>query len=582
MLKTAAKNKPSLFLVYILRVLVVNVQTFASLYLSKLIIDEIVGARVLESIIFYAVLTIGINAVSYLVMNICDSFKTMYQEWFDEYFQREIAEESLTMDYEHTEDPEMLDRLNKAKEGMSWYSGGVVGILNCVQLIVENAIKLMGVVWIIATGCIWLLPVQIIALVIISFFNAKSNKIENKFYMRMAKINRVFGYYFFELSDFRFGKDIRLYKSKKMLLDKANSENDKLLENQREMANAQLKMNEGITVVNTVRDAISYFYIGYLAITKTISIGDFSLYNGSGSIFFWSLDGIISNLQEVVKRCNYAYSFIDFIKRPAAMEKGTEGIVDGDHEIEFRNVSFKYPRTEKYVLKNLSLKIKSGEHLSIVGLNGAGKTTFIKLLCRLYDVNDGEILIDGRNIKRYSDEEYRKLFSVVFQDFEIFAFPLCENIVLKNGEAATADNEKLTKAIRLTGLEEDVKKLENGVNTIISKSYDEKGTDLSGGQRQKVAISRALYKNAPIVILDEPTAALDPVAEYEIYNHFNSLVGGKTAIYISHRLSSCKFCDKIAVFAGDTVAEYGTHSELVKKEGGIYAEMFAAQAQYYA
>lgn len=195
----------------------------------------------------------------------------------------------------------------------------------------------------------------------------------------------------------------------------------------------------------------------------------------------------------------------------------------------------------------------------------------------MYDVTDGEILIDNINIKDYSDSEYRKLFSVVFQDFELFAFSLKENIILDEQE----DEEKLIKTLKMAGLYEDAMKLENKLDTTIFKSYDENGTELSGGQQQKTAICRALYRDSPIVILDEPTAALDPVAEYEIYKHFNELVGGKTAIYISHRLSSCKFCDEIAVFADDTIKEYGTHEELVKIESGIYSEMYNAQAKYY-
>ena len=286
---------------------------------------------------------------------------------------------------------------------------------------------------------------------------------------------------------------------------------------------------------------------------------------------------MVQGIQGITKRCNYAADFLKFLDYPAAMPKGTRETKQGEHVIEFCNVSFKYPRSENYVLKNINLTIRSGEHLSIVGLNGAGKTTFIKLLCRLYDVTEGEIKIDGINIKEYSDEEYRKLFAVVFQDFKLFAFSLKENITL--GEAE--DEAKIEEVLKLSGLYEDAMKLEHGLDTTLYKSFDEQGTELSGGQQQKVAISRALYRNAPIVILDEPTAALDPVAEYEIYKKFDTLVGGKTAIYISHRLSSCKFCDHIAVFAEDTIKEYGTHETLVNKENGIYAEMFAAQAQYY-
>ena len=299
----------------------------------------------------------------------------------------------------------------------------------------------------------------------------------------------------------------------------------------------------------------------------------------AASVLYQSLFALTSGLQRVTNSCNYAHRYLEYLEYPAALEKGSRSVAPGEHTIEFADVSFRYPRAENFVLRHINLTIKSGEHLSIVGLNGAGKTTLVKLLCRLYDVTEGEILIDGVNIKEYSEEEYRRLFAVVFQDFELFAFSLKENVAL--AESESADMERITEILKLTGLSEDVEKLPEGMDTMIFKSYDEHGTELSGGQQQKTAIARALYRDAPIVILDEPTAALDPIAEYEIYRQFETLVGGKTAIYISHRLSSCRFCDRIAVFADDTIKEYGTHDELVGVEGGIYAEMFHEQAKYY-
>ena len=222
---------------------------------------------------------------------------------------------------------------------------------------------------------------------------------------------------------------------------------------------------------------------------------------------------------------------------------------------------------------------RSGEHLSVVGLNGAGKTTFVKLLCRLYDPTDGEILLDGVNIKEYDYSEYMNIFSPVFQDFRLFAFSIKENIVLGN---LNDDKDKVDGIIDQVGLKDKVDSLEKGSDTMLFKSFDENGIEPSGGEQQKMAIARALYKKAPVVILDEPTAALDPVAEYDIYRNFDTLVGGKTAIYISHRLSSCKFCDRIAVFSEGKIKEYGTHEELVKIDGGVYSEMFRAQARYYS
>lgn len=584
MLKTVRREKPSIFFIYLLKFAAEFVPTMFAIILPKFLIDElvlIIGGEPAEShlpkIILYAGLIIGIALLANMLQNLANQLIDVQREWFNQYFETELSRHTMTMDFEHTEDPEALDKLAKAKDGMSWYSGGVVGVLDQMYNIVKNIAVLCGVTVLIIITCPWLIPVQLISLVLITIFNAKNNKIEAENFLKLSKMNRVWGYVFYQLSDFRYGKDIRLYDSADMMCEKADSFSDEQADVWKGQQREMRPNNMWINVVNALRDGMSYFYIGFLAVTKAITIGDFQMCINSASNLYWSLYHIVSSVQELHKRCSYAHRYLEFTAYPAAMVKGSKSVKKGEHTIEFSHVSFKYPRTENYVLRDINITIKSGEHLSVVGLNGAGKTTFIKLLCRLYDVTEGEILVDGVNIKEYSEEEYRRLFAVVFQDFQLFAFSLRENIAL----ADSPDDEQINEVLKLSGFYDDAQKLEHGLDTTLFKSFDEKGTELSGGQQQKTAISRALYRNAPVVILDEPTAALDPVAEYEIYRQFNSLVGGRTAIYISHRLSSCKFCDRIAVFADDTIKEYGTHDELAEKQGGIYAQMFAAQAQYY-
>ncbi len=584
MLKTVRREKPSFFFIYMLKFAAEFVPTMFEIILPKYLIDELVLIMVgepaeshLPKIILYAGLIIGIALLANMLQNLANQLIDVQREWFNQYFETELSRHTMAMDFEHTEDPEALDKLAKAKDGISWYSGGVVGVLDQMYNIIKNIAVLCGVTVLIIITCPWLIPVQLISLVLITILNAKNNKIEAEGFMQLSKMNRIWGYVFYQLSDFRYGKDIRLYDSADMMCEKA----DKLSEQQVDCWKGQQRKmrpnNMKINAVNALRDGMSYFYIGFLAVTKAITIGDFQMCVNSASNLYWSLYNIVSSVQELHKRCGYAHRYLEFIAYPAAMVKGSRSVKKGEHTIEFSHVSFKYPRLENYVLRDINITIKSGEHLSVVGLNGAGKTTFIKLLCRLYDVTEGEILVDGVNIKEYSEEEYRRLFAVVFQDFQLFAFSLRENIAL----ADSPDDEQINEVLKLSGFYDDAQKLEHGLDTTLFKSFDEKGTELSGGQQQKTAISRALYRNAPVVILDEPTAALDPVAEYEIYRQFNSLVGGRTAIYISHRLSSCKFCDRIAVFADDTIKEYGTHDELAEKQGGIYAQMFSAQAQHY-
>ena len=584
MVSVAWKERPSLFVVYAILFVAQLIQKVQLVILPRFLIDElmlIVGGapanQHLQNVVLYVALICGSNLLANVMSNVAFQWRSVLEEWFNEYFEVLLAEHTMQMDFEHTEDPDALDQLNRAKEGISWYSGGVVGVLNSVYALIGNITVLLGVSAIILITCPLLLPVQILGLVLISMFNAKNNKIEIESYKDLAGINRIFGYFLFQLADFSYGKEIRLYDSAEMMLQKTDVESRKMAGVWTTMAEKQCKNAWGMDVVNAARDGISYFYIGLLALLKKITVGDFSMCITSASELYRGMLGVVQGCQDIAKRCVYAHQFIKLLEYPVALEKGDKKVTGEKHVIEFSHVSFKYPRSEQYVLKDINLKITSGEHLSVVGLNGAGKTTFIKLLCRLYDVTEGEILIDGINIKEYSEEEYRKLFAVVFQDFQLFAFSLRDNIALSD----TARENEVNRVLELSGFYEDAQKLPQGLDTMLYKSFDEKGTELSGGQQQKTAIARALYKNAPIVILDEPTAALDPVAEYDIYRSFDTLVGGKTAIYISHRLSSCKFCDKIAVFAENTIKEYGTHDELVDKKNGIYAELFAAQAQYY-
>ena len=262
------------------------------------------------------------------------------------------------------------------------------------------------------------------------------------------------------------------------------------------------------------------------------------------------------------------------------MYQGTlpvEKRTDNEYEIEFKNVSFKYPGSENYALKNFNLKFNIGQRMAVVGMNGSGKTTMIKLLCRLYDPTEGEITLNGFNIKNYNYDEYMSIFSVVFQDFKLFSFTLGQNVAA----SVDVDEQKAEECLSTAGLAERLRNMAKGMETPLYKDFEEDGVEISGGEAQKIALARALYKDAPFIVLDEPTAALDPVAEFEIYSKFNEIVGGKTAIYISHRLSSCRFCDDIAVFHEGELIQRGSHDTLIADGGGKYHELWIAQAQYY-
>ena len=268
-----------------------------------------------------------------------------------------------------------------------------------------------------------------------------------------------------------------------------------------------------------------------------------------------------------------------FLEIDDGTEEGTiELPKTNTYEFKFENVSFRYPKAEKYALKNLNITLTAGKRLAVVGLNGAGKSTFIKLLLRLYEPTEGRILLNGVDIRSYSRADYYSIFSAVFQDVNIFAYPLSENVSMDTPE--NTDRKKAEQSLRDAGLGEKLDSLSKGVDTELLKVIYDDGIDLSGGEKQKLALARALYKDAPVVVLDEPTAALDALAEAALYENFDKLIGGKTAVYISHRLSSTGFCDAVAMFKDGEMIEYGTHESLLK-EGGAYAEMFHVQAQYY-
>lgn len=333
----------------------------------------------------------------------------------------------------------------------------------------------------------------------------------------------------------------------------------------------------GITVLIT---GSVYVFTCLKAWAGAFDVGSITQYVGAatamaGSIF--ELTGLFGMIKTNTGYLDTTFKFLDI---PNAMYRGsltTEKRSDRQYEVEFRNVSFKYPGAENWALKNVSMKFKVGKRLAIVGENGSGKTTFIKLLCRLYDPQEGQILLNGIDIRKYNYRDYMDVFSIVFQDFQLISQPLGSNVA----GSASYDEAKTRQALIDAGFGDRLETMSDGLNTYLYKDFTENGVEVSGGEAQKIAIARALYKDAPFIILDEPTAALDPIAEAEIYSKFNDIAGDKTAIYISHRLSSCKFCDEIAVFHEGSVIQQGTHDELVADENGKYHELWNAQAQYY-
>ena len=394
--------------------------------------------------------------------------------------------------------------------------------------------------------------------------------------------NRVFGYFSSASSNRARMADMRFYKQQ-AIAEYYLEKNDTFSMKSTFAQYAKGPMGLLIALsscVSAFLTGLIYLLVCIKAWAGAFGLGTATQYIGSVTSFF----GGFSELMKCIGVMRINSSFLDtvfeLLDTPNTMYQGsltTEKRSDIQYDVEFRDVSFKYPGSEAYALRHVNMKFKVGSRLAVVGMNGSGKTTFIKLLCRLYDPTEGEILLNGINIRKYRYDDYMKIFSVVFQDFQLLALPLGQNVAASQ----TYDAARVLDCLNKAGFGEKLAKMPHGLDTYLYKSVDTEGVDVSGGEAQKIAIARALYKDSPFIILDEPTAALDPIAEAEIYSKFDEIAGDKTAVYISHRLSSCKFCDEIAVFDSGSVIQQGTHSDLLADESGKYFELWNAQAQYY-
>lgn len=577
------RQKPVYFVYMFFRILFECLVPFINIFLPKYLLDELIGGRNIHKILFLMAAIVFLNFLGKNLFAVTETGMKKIEDWFSQYFGSMIASQGMSLDFARLEDPQTLNQAKKAEEGMTWYSGGLNGLSFCFVYLISCVIVTVGSLSIIASVSWVLMLVVIVTVTLNTFLVSKMNNLQIKQFSESAPLKRAFSYISQELCDARYGKDIRMYGADRML-DQLGSDTlqDYCLSFQRLHDESQ-KYGIADAFVSVAKNIGIYVCIAFLAWNMKITLGSFYMLLNAANTFRDNLGYTLSAMMWLSQKANFMNEYKKFMEYENVMESGTKEVcLDKSPKIKFKDVYFKYPHSENYILEGVSITIEPGEHLSLVGVNGAGKTTFIKLLCRFYDVTGGEILINDVNIKEYGREEYRKLLAVVFQDFKLFDAVIAENIQFGDWEKKDyrPDNaDLLEKAAQESGLSEMLEHRE-GLDTRIYRHFDENGIMPSGGEEQKIAIARALYKDAPLVILDEPTAALDPMAEYEVYSHFDTLMGGRTAIYISHRLSSCRFCDKIAVMDGGIVAEYGTHAELLEADG-LYARMFGAQAQYY-
>lgn len=574
---------------------VTAVMPFVNIWFTAKIIDLLGAGAEMKKLALYIGLAVGINALLFFTNYFLGDMYFMYRSLMYNKELQTITQKLFKAEYQKLENSDFKELIHKHSEAQDRVFSSFVQFSWMMRDFISGALTLLISVIMIfpllkigfkTTGNTYFeKPVFLLTIfaaiavmaVIILVVATQMNKAWFKASDEYSKLDRIFYYFLNMFSDYNTGKEIRLYKEQELIEHTAT---DKLLtEGEKILKKASLhtaKSSSFVAVLGALVGFGIYLFIGVKGLYGLFGIGSLVLYCGA---FMQIINGIMKmavtfgKTAEMAPLVNY---YIEIVNTKDDMTYGTKEFDDSKFEIEFKNVSFKYPASDTYALKNVNLKIKNGEHLAVVGRNGSGKTTFIKLMCRLYDVTDGEILINGVNIKDYTKESITKLYSVVFQDFKIFSIPLKDNICTNE----KYDGNRLYACLDNSNIASRVERLPKKENTYLYKDIDKNGVEISGGEAQKLALARALYKNSPVVILDEPTAALDPVAENEIYTRFNSFVQGKTAIYISHRLSSCVFCTRIAVFDKAHLVETGTHQELLNA-GGKYSELWNAQAKYY-
>lgn len=586
-IKNAVKLSKALLPSSIVLILITAISPFVNILFPKYIIDELVGAQRIHIIIYLISAAISLNLLFGVVNTALKNYLQMVNEKIYMEFNIMIGKKAMEMDYEYVEDPEILDLKTKAAEGFNYY-GGVWGLSNEAIRIVSGLITLSGLFYIILQVN-FLVMLALLAIVAIStYYSDRLQKVVYSFWDRLRTYNRKYRYINSIMLDIKYGKDIRLYDMSEMILEKNRGYVNETYAAYKKQTDLEYKSMMGKGVVGQIQMLIVYAYLTYKVFVEYMGLGSFTMFASAANSFVNTMTELTNGIISIRRACQYTRSFMDFLLLPDIKKRGNlQAKQEAAYELEFKNVSFKYPKTEHMVLKNINLKIKSNEKLSVVGLNGAGKTTLIKLMIRLYDPTEGNILLNGTDIKELDYEEYLKLFSVVFQDFYLLAASIKENIVLDDfckralGTSTDSDESAVMESIIKAGLGSKINKLDQGIDTELYRVFHKDGIELSGGEAQKLALARAVYKNAPIIVLDEPTAALDPVAEYEIYRHFDELIENKTTIYVSHRMSSCRFCDAVAVFNDGNLEQYGAHEVLMKDIDGLYYKLFSAQAQYY-
>ncbi len=580
------------------------ISAFSGVFLASLVIDGVTGGKPVFYLLSAAAIVCAVELISQLIRCINNSRQQAHDTEYYRNMEGCICRKVLNMDYAKIEDIDTQNKLDNAKNygcyngstGLSSLTGhlkGVVkgilemavGFILAVPILFANTSEITDFKSFMLSGwgaaavlavCVAQKLLQSLVLI------PKADKLLDRTYtdpnILQAERERSF-YRNHTIYNYRNGKKIRLYNEQTLIEEKYLKATGTITGKREKTFVGTGKLLVLMNSLDVLANLLLYGFAIFRAVNGTMTAGEVVAFVMYFTRIQYALESVSENFGSMLTKSQLWAQLFEFLDIPDEKDMGTISIEkrdDNEYEFEFKHVYFKYPDSEDYVLKDINLKWRIGEKMALVGKNGCGKSTLVKLLCRLYDPTEGEITLNGIDIKKYRYEEYMALFSVVFQDSRLFSFSLAENVAADT----EYDSGRVEDCVRRAGLSERLDAMENGIETCLYKDFDEQGVEISGGEAQKLCLARAVYKGSPFIVLDEPTAALDPVSEHDIYTKFNGIVGTRTAIYISHRLSSCRFCDEITVMENGSIVERGSHGDLLQK-GGVYNALWNAQAEYY-
>lgn len=579
--------------------ILVVIQEYLHVFQVSKLIDMVISKRPWQDIIVFLIIVGVIEMMLFIVQNIIKKHNNCHNFAYRTNQRKMIWKKIINMDYVHIESPDTFIMERRAMEGMGRmeriflnlleiFRGTisiVFGLIMIAPLAFRSAPRLSGFAGFINSN--WGLFSAIALAAFLEIGKAllptkKSYKcfseLQNN--RELLQYSRTASHYADGVSgNYQNGKDIRIYGEQELILNEFTKNTESWLNGWTRGVKRDLPMNFVAGMITLVSNVVMYGFAALRSINGALTVGEIIGFVMYFSRIRDSMNRVAGGFGGMSVDLEFMKTAFDFLDIPDEKYKGTiptEKRDDNEYEFEFRHVWFRYPNSEQYALRDVNLKWRIGEKMALVGKNGCGKSTLVKLLCRLYDPTEGEITLNGIDIKKYKYEDYMALFSVVFQDSELFSFSIAENVAACEEYDAALVTDCVTRA----GLGERLKTMENGIETCLYKHFDERGVEISGGEAQKLCLARAIYKGAPFIVLDEPTASLDPISEHDIYTKFNGIVGTRTAVYISHRLSSCRFCDEITVMEDGTIAERGTHESLIETDG-VYKALWTAQAEYY-